>query len=576
MKSKGMTWRSRLTLLPTLALSGVLLVAVPAAASDVPPNDGPNDVTASVTTVPASATVTQQFYNDLSNEAGDVCASSSAENANKLDGGTGTVTWTDGEGNVATFSITGDKVSGYTATMTGGTMTDIVLKSNESNNNWYRFTPGVTYASPLFTGTDHGLSHTIVCWNPLEPSTTLSLDTSGLTVAGVSSYDATTNTLTVYAGSSVTLDATETNDGDVELTNAHVVFSGESCAGGNQKPDPGVTLAAGADLDVSCTFTAAEGSSTITLIGHGTYDGKDVTWCADPSAPPAGVICDQDERDTINIEGINPSTDLDLDVLNSSASSQTGTNPERHTINVEYGGDVDLQFLETNDGDEELTNVHIAFVNGAPECVDTAGGVTLQPGDTHTVTCSTITNITAHRTITAIGHGTDLLGNDVTWCQDPANPPAGTVCDQDEIVIVDIVVNFGEGCTPGLWGQYDNVLGKGNNARYHWIRDEWAASPYGFDSPASGVFDSNGAWDSYTLGELTNRGGGGEAALGRAASAALQNILHPDISYGGGFTVQSLIDAVEAAFDSGDAAIEALKNTLDDLNNEGDCGLSNE
>lgn len=571
MDTKGTKQRGRFALMLTVALTAALVVSIPASADDIPPNDGPNDVTAAVTTVPADAVVTQQFYNNLSNDENVVCADSEALNADKFNGETGSTTFTDGDGNSATLEITGNKDDGYTVSLDGGTMTDIVLKSNVANNNWYRFTPGVSSASPLFTGTNHGLSHTIICWDPAVASTTLSLDLDG--------------PLTVYAGSSVTLDATETNDGDVNLTNAHVDFSNNiACAGGNQKPDPGVNLAAGDDLDVSCEFTAAEGTTVVTVTGHGTADGKDVTFCEDPgAADPTTTLCDEDEIDQITILGINPSTDLDLNLGSSSPATQTGTDPETYTINVDLGGDVDLSFTETNDGqevDDTLTNVFIEFVDGAPECVDTAGGVTLAPTDTHTVDCATLTNVMAHRTITAIGHGTDALGNDVTWCEDEANPPAGVLCDQDEIVVVNIVVNFGEGCTPGLWGQYDNLIGKGKNGgSFHWIRDEWAASPYSHGDNAGTAFGVS-VWDPYTLGDLTNRGGGGEAALGRAASAALQNILHPDISYFGYPTGQAgadqLFAEVQAAFAAGtDAAIEELKDELDARNNEGDCTLSN-
>lgn len=458
-------------------------------------------------------------------------------------------------------------------TFTGGIgVAAVFVKGGDTGGNLYDYRPDGEDAdtalhSPVNpSGSYAGLSHISFCIIDFaQPST-------ALTLTGPS--DGTI----VYAGSSVDFVVNEANDGNVDLTNAYVEFDGVTCTNGNQQPDPGQALAAGANFDATCSFVAPLGSTTITATGHGTYDGDDVTWCEDVNSPPAATICDQDEQVEITIVGINPSTDLDLDLGSSSPATQTDTDPETYTIAVDYGGDVDLAFTETNDGqnvDDTLTDVYIEFQNGAPECVDTAGGVTLAPGASHAVSCATLTNVIANRTITAIGHGIDALGNDVTWCADPANPPADTVCDQDEIVIVNIVVNFGEGCTPGLWGQYDNLLGKGKNARYHWVRDEWASSPYSYGDPASGVFDSNGAWDAYTLGELTNRGGGGEAALGRSASAALQNILHPDISYGGGFTLQGLIDAVEAAFDSGDAAIEDLKDTLDDLNNEGDCGLSN-
>lgn len=105
-------------------------------------------------------------------------------------------------------------------------------------------------------------------------------------------------------GGSVTYTYTEKNDGEVDLLNPSVV---------DDKCSP-VTGVIGLDLihnvgdtnldgilsiGETWTFTCSMrllADTTNTAVAHGFLsDGTDVTWCADPTAPPKGVFCDQQE-----------------------------------------------------------------------------------------------------------------------------------------------------------------------------------------------------------------------------------------------------------------------------------------
>jgi hypothetical protein len=107
-----------------------------------------------------------------------------------------------------------------------------------------------------------------------------------------------------------------------------------------------------------------------------------------------------------------------------------------------------------------------------------------------------------------------------------------------------------EGCTPGYWKNHT---------------DRWVGLAPG-DKFAT-VFGVN-ANATITLLTALDTGGGGFKALGRHATAALLNALHPDVDYG--MTSSAIIDLVQDAYASGNA--ESAKNTLEKLNEQG-CPL---
>lgn len=102
-----------------------------------------------------------------------------------------------------------------------------------------------------------------------------------------------------------------------------------------------------------------------------------------------------------------------------------------------------LTFYETNDGNVALTSpsvtipddagcaATIAYVSG-----DTDTNGKLDGGETWMFACTTSFTTAGSKTVTAIGHGTSVLG-DVTFC---VTPDSTKVCDADEMTTVSVTV----------------------------------------------------------------------------------------------------------------------------------------
>jgi hypothetical protein len=120
----------------------------------------------------------------------------------------------------------------------------------------------------------------------------------------------------------------------------------------------------------------------------------------------------------------------------------------------------------------------------------------------------------------------------------------------------------GKGCTPGFWK--NNADKKGAS--------QW---PDGFEPTdlVGDLFaDAPASVAGLTLLEGLQEGGGGVDALTRHAIAAVLNAAHPDV--GSPLTVDAIVEAVNDAFASGDAAqIEAVKEMLAGFNEAG-CPIS--
>jgi hypothetical protein len=374
----------------------------------------------------------------------------------------------------------------------------------------------------------------------INPSTDLTLDSSD-------------PGLQVLAGTDVTLVFAETNDGDTPLENA-TVTADNGCVpvltddgDGDADLDPGETWL------FECTVEDVTTDTTITAIGWGEDElGNIITWCADPTDPDPGVVCDQDEIEEVDIDVINPSTVLTL------SSANPGT-----TINE--GESVTLTFSEDNDGDVALDDPTVTADNGCtPAYVsgDTHNIGFLDTDETWLFACTI--SPTSDVTITAIGSGVDPLGNTVTWCQDPTDPPAGVLCDQDEITVVDItVIPAGEGCTPGYWKTHPAA---------------WGPTGFAPSDTLESVFnvpDSFGLDNNTLLQALDFAGGSGSTGaariLLRAAVAALLNSAHPDVDYPR--TTAEVISDVNAALTGSRSTMLALASELDADNNLG-CPLS--
>jgi hypothetical protein len=167
--------------------------------------------------------------------------------------------------------------------------------------------------------------------------------------------------------------------------------------------------------------------------------------------------------------------------------------------------------------------------------------------------------VSATTTFTAIGTGTDSLGNAVTY--------PDYVGEQDAVTVEAM---GGQGCTPGYWK---------NNADKH---DASAWGPTGYDPDDEfydvfGVHITVGAGGKKTITDPTllealQATGGGVNALARHGVAALLNAAHPDIAYGIG-DPQDVIDMVYDALISGDpGAIQTAHELLAGYNEAG-CSL---
>ena len=241
----------------------------------------------------------------------------------------------------------------------------------------------------------------------------------------------------IHNGETSTVRFTETNDGNVSLTEpANGWFECSSDAGTAAvtpvETTPGVNdgdtnLDGVLDPDegflFDCTVSGLSGVSgtvTITGTGHGIdpNTGDDITYPGDG-----------EEQTTATFSVINPST-----TMGSSVSAV-----------------VTYTFTETNNGEGPLSRVDATAANNfvrSSDCTitettsggfnvgDTNSNNTLDVGETWTFTCQRTFTTTGSNSTVANGHGTDAAtsGKDVRWCNttDQANPPAGTFCDQDE------------------------------------------------------------------------------------------------------------------------------------------------
>ena len=235
----------------------------------------------------------------------------------------------------------------------------------------------------------------------------------------MNSTAATANPTTLRANQTTTLTFFERNDGDTPLTNASVVTDDAGCnatiAKGAGDTNNNNILDVGEQWAFSCTTSfATPGAHTVTAIGTGTSPLGLVTFCASPNP---NVVCDPDERTTVTVTVINPSTEL----------TKTASAVITYTFN------------ERNNGDVALSNPSVSDPNcsAAPayQSGDGNSNGLLDPGETWVFTCTQVlagpTGDTGTATLTnaGIGHGSDPTGADVTFC---ATPDPTRVCIDNE------------------------------------------------------------------------------------------------------------------------------------------------
>jgi hypothetical protein len=111
------------------------------------------------------------------------------------------------------------------------------------------------------------------------------------------------------------------------------------------------------------------------------------------------------------------------------------------STSVLKGTGVTYTYIEDNTGNVSLSSPSVVDDKCSPvtqslkadnvhNVGDTNNNGMLDPGESFTFTC-TVASLTQDTTNTAIGHGTFTLAGvskDVTFCADPSNPPANTVC----------------------------------------------------------------------------------------------------------------------------------------------------
>src|SRR5437868_5116677 len=163
----------------------------------------------------------------------------------------------------------------------------------------------------------------------------------------------------MQVGSFVTVVLTETNSGDVDLTNVSV-SGGGACASFSPANVP--TLAKGASQDFTCTFTAAQiGRASCREGGH----GADALGKAAPDT-------NEHQSGQVTVT-ISPATTL-----------TTKSIPSRH---VQSGSTFTLVVTETNSGDVDLTNVSVSG-GGACASFSPANVPTLAKGASQDFTCT--------------------------------------------------------------------------------------------------------------------------------------------------------------------------------------------
>lgn len=354
--------------------------------------------------------------------------------------------------------------------------------------------------------------------------------------------DITSSAAQVISGGTVNLTVTETNDGTSNLTNVSVTvdngvgtlnsaspnFSGDD---GDAVLEPGETwmwLVNGVVVNTNTTFVAT-GSGTDPLGTIITFPG------------------DQDERDSVSVTTITPSTIVDI---SSSAST------------VPVGGTVNLTVTEQNDGTANLTNVHVDVDNGigsltslSPNFSGDDGDAVLEPGETWMWLVNGVV-INASTTFMATGFGTDPGGTVITYPGDQQERDSVTV-GVEQLAL--------EGCTPGYWKQsqhFDSWVGFSPTDSFSSVFGQTITINVNTKGKPSSVTDP-------TLLQALEANGGGINALARHAVASLLNSSKPDVDFA--LTTAQVLSTFNAAFASGNFA---SAQTLFATNNELGCPLN--
>lgn len=243
-----------------IGLAAVICLVTASMASAHQPA-GSTDVSDIVDTVPAADVFLKEV--DIANHA-DACAAigSTADFFYKTQGGN-----PNGTHNVApgvTVTVSGSEQAGYTVTINGGALADVLLKSQKERNNWYHFHPEVSSATPLFAPDKKAASHMSFCFNV---QTALTIDKTAasdtITIGDAFAYDITVADVAdgIDAINATVSDAMEPDGFDWTIT----AQDGVACSISDGDSD-------GFSDDLACSFpTLADGASySLSVASNGT------------------------------------------------------------------------------------------------------------------------------------------------------------------------------------------------------------------------------------------------------------------------------------------------------------------
>ena len=410
-----------------------------------------------------------------------------------------------------------------------------------------------TRTSQSFTSTLKDFA--MVPFNTCRPSTSLSLSTSPTPNAG--------SDILVHKGDSVTFTFTETNDsslGTPALLNPSVTMSsspsGATCTplktGGDTNNDGKLDRGEAWTFACSVTFNTA-GSFTIKGTAHGTFNGSDVTFCADPNNPPSGTICDQDEQVQIVVRVISPSTAL------TKSASPTTVRANLDTVTYTY--------RESNDStggngttDLDLTSVSVTDDKCSPLArgTDDTGNNdnTLSVGETWVFTCAK--TLAATTTNTATATGTDALGFTITFCT--TAPNATTICDAQEqaqatVTVISPAMSVAKSAAPVVTATYSyGETNSGNVILTNPSVSDDKCSPVVQDTHLvggvqrntgdtnnDGKFDPNETWNFKCTATITLLNGTGNVSVQNTATATATDPLGNTLTQTDKLTVNATI-----------------------------------
>jgi hypothetical protein len=238
------------------------------------------------------------------------------------------------------------------------------------------------------------------------------------------------------AGDDVTFSWTETNDGDVQLTDVHVVTDNTTC--NTAMTLSSVTLDPQQSQVFSCTIATPSTAQVFDIVGtgHGTSPIGDVTFCG--ATQPANTVCDSDERATARAVTIEPGTELNASASPTTAKQGdtiTFTITEENTGVAPAGYESSLALTSNSVTASSATAGVATDCNtelGSPTSGDTANAGVLDSTETWTYQC-TVTAPTGDFSVTFNGSGVVLAGTSHALTVDKTNS------DEESSASVDII-----------------------------------------------------------------------------------------------------------------------------------------